>query len=261
MGIVVLKYQNNFADNLSQIAYAKILESSSGRKFYFENDTKSRLVFDKVMSNFNLDIDYISKSKVDTIAKKSYLFSRNLINNNKIKRELTRKRKSDTILNAPIFKIDDIKHLSDDIINQFKFLNEDFIVDYDILEEIKSTNSVGIFISEKDIKNDDIDYDYIHKSVFRINKYIKKPKFFIFSSSKQDITLNVDNINYKILSIKDWREEFYFLTECKNKIILNSPNSYSEGFWSAVLNQKDYGIYIYDKKIKAKSAPYNWIGI
>ena len=51
------------------------------------------------------------------------------------------------------FKIDDIPKITDELKTKFDFKNTDFIVNYDILEEITETNSIGLYISPKDKHN------------------------------------------------------------------------------------------------------------
>ncbi len=66
-GLILLKYQDSFADYMTSIAYAKIIEKTSSRKCYFENNTKERTKFEDKMSNFNLDFEFISASRVKEI--------------------------------------------------------------------------------------------------------------------------------------------------------------------------------------------------
>ena len=258
--IIVLKYQENFADNLSLCAYGKILENETQRKCFFENNSKKRENFENFMANFKMDYNYISTARIENITKKSYLLSRLYINDKQIHKEISKKRNSNSILNLKYFKIDDIKHLSNEITSGFKFNNTSFIQNFDILEEITNTQSIGLFINPKDLQNNEVDYNYITNATKRLNKYIKKPKLYIFSDLKVNNKIN-SYIDFKIYNLKDWREEFYFLKNCKHKIILNSTNSYSEGLWSAILNQKDYSINIYDKKLKVQNKYDNWIGV
>ena len=254
---MVLKYQNNFADNLSELAYAKILEANSEKQCYFENSITKRQNFEYKMSNFNMDYKYISTNQVKSIAEKSYLFSRKLVNPNKITKEFQNNNKYNKILDVNHFKIDDIDLITDNIKEQFNFKNTDFIVNFDILDEINSVNSIGVYINKNDLAY--LDYDYLYNAANRLNKYLRKPKLFIFTN-KINIDENNLNLKYKTLNLLDWREEFYFLTRCKNKIIIPTLNSYSENFWSAILN-KSTNLVAYDKNIKAKKFAQNWIGI
>ena len=246
--LLLIKYQDNFADNFTSYAYAKIISKKSNTKYFYENDPKSRKDFEKLMSDFNLKCDYISKNR----AKEIY---HDALKNDKIhiNRRFIRKKQ---FVNKPHFNFRDINLIGADILNDFKFSNSNFLISYDILEEINASNSIGLYINEKD----ELDLEYVNKALKRLNKYVKKPILFIFTQKKLDIH-NKLFLNPKIICIDDFREEFYLLKNCKHKIILNERYSYSEGFWAAILSQKDYYYNIYDKNIKTKNFKFNWIGV
>ena len=258
MGIVVLKYQDNFADNLSEIAYSKMIENNSKRQCFFENNSKKRTAFENIMSNFRMDYKYISTNQVKSIAEKSFIFSRKMVNPEKIEKEVKSKKGINKIVDINHFKIDDIPLITSSIKEQFLFKNLNFIANFDILDEIKSTNSVGLYINKKDIDN--LDLDYIYRAAERLNKYHRKPILYIFSNKKVKLDNAKMSMRYKFINILDWREEFYFLTKCSNKIILKDKYSYSEAFWSVILNENT-NLIAFDKKTKAKKAPFNWIGV
>ena len=250
--LVLVEYQENFADNLSSIAYAKILEEKTNAKCYLENDIKKRKIFENKMSNFNLEYEFISSTRVQNFSKLALDNNKFFLNTNKTKKI------NNKIISLKHFNIDDKDLISDNIKNMLKFNKCDFIVNYDILEDIVSTQSIGLYINKNDINT--INNEFIYNATKRLNKYIKKPKLYIFSDNSIKDKIN-SFIDYEILSINDWREEFYFLTACKHKIILNTKNSYSEGFWAAVLNEKEYCLNIYDKKIKTIKKRNNWIAM
>lgn len=252
--LILLNYQDNFADNLSTIAYGKILEKKRGIKCYFENLTSKRANFDDKMAAFNYECKFISSSRVEDIDKK------HVIDISKIKREIKSKKRKNGVLDVNRYKIDDISYISDDIRNMFDFNNLDFIKNHDILETINQSESIGLFINDSDISQ--VDYNYIYRATKTINKYVKKPKLFIFAHESVKSKIR-SMIEFKLYNFYDWREEFYFLASCKHKIILNAQNSYSEGFWSAILREKDYNLNIYDKKFDSTKAKTkrNWIGI
>ena len=259
-GLLVLKYHNNFADNFTSLAYGKILENISKRKCCFENSSKERTFFEDKMSDFNMDYDYISTSRVKEITDRAFNFNKVLVNEENIERELKKKKTTkNKIVDLKHFNIEDISYISDDIKEMFDFRNKDFIVHYDIYEDILQSNSIGLYISRTDYKN--VNSSFIKKAVTRLNKYIKKPKLFIFSSKEIENKLDID-INYEIFSLYDWREEFMFLKSCKHKILCNLADSYSESFWASVLGNKEYSITIYESKdVKNKILRENWIGI
>ena len=215
------------------------------------------------MSNFNMDFNFVSTSRVEEITKRAFNINNLYINEKKVKKELkSKKSKNNKILDLKYFDISDIPYLTDDVKSMFEFKNQDFIVNYDILEEIKSNNSIGLYINKKDTKENKPDKDYISRAVNRLNKYVKQPKLFIFADKALEESLSeAINIDYRIISLYDWREEFLFLKECRHKILYNAPGSYSEGFWASALSDKDYNINIYNKKIKAINKKNNWIAV
>ena len=129
-----------------------------------------------------------------------------------------------------------------------------------MLEEISTVNSIGVYVSPSDVISNGVDWEYISKSAYRLNKYIKKPVLYVFSTKDISNNINVD-IKTKFICLNDWKEEFYLLSACKHKILLDSPMSYSENFWSIVLNQKEYYLNAFNKKLKVKNKPLNWIRI
>lgn len=259
--MIILTYQDNFADNLSSYAYGKILEKKSGRKCFFENNTFQRLNFENMMSDFKLDIDYISSSRVEKITQKSYLMSRLFVDEKHIKKELGKTNKNKTnILNLKHFNIDDLPLITDDIKEKFLFTNIDFVKNHDILEKITSSQSIGLYISQNDFRNENIDFDFIYRATKRLNKYIKKPKMFVFTSAPIEDKIN-SCIDFEIVHLNNWKEEFYFLKCCKHKILLNAPASYSQNFWASILKQKAYSINIFDKRMNVAIKKDNWIAV
>ncbi len=255
--IIILEYQENFADNLSSIVYGKILEKNTNLQCFYENDTKKRLGFENFMSNFSMNYNYISTSRVKKLTESAFLKNKLYVNSKKIKKELNNKNLKNKIINLKYFSISDIELIPKEVINMIKFNKYDFLINHDILEDIKNCQSIGLYINENDI--DKINSDFIYEATKRLNKYIKQPKLYVFTKKKIQ---NINSfINYEIINLLDWREEFYFLTNCKHKIILNTKNSYSEGFWAAIISQKEYSINIYDKKLKSDKKLKNWIGV
>ena len=244
--LVVLKYQNNLADNLSAYAYAGILKKTQNVDYAYENSTKERIKFEKMMNNININYSYISKSRFDAISKNSrYIDYRDFNSNKKVK---------NSIINLPHFKIDDIDKIDTDILSDFKFKNTDFILNYDILDDIKNCNAIGLYISD----NDEIDKDYINRALIRLNKYIKRPILYVFC--KKDI--NIDSvIPFKHINLSCYDEELYFLISCKHIIIHCTKFSYSTGFWASVLSGYKYGYTTYDKKLHPSKHKQNWIAI
>lgn len=239
--LLLIKYQDNLADNLSAYAQAKIIAQDTQYKCCYENTSKLRDDFEKKMSCFNLECYYISKNRANDI-------------NSMAKDKISKYSSKNFYLNLKQFKIDNISKITTELLSEFNFKNTDFLFNYDLLEEIKSENSIGLYINN----SDKIQENYIKKATKRLNKYLKNPKLYIFSQNNIYQNLNID-IDYKCINLSNDKEEFYLLTCCKHKIIHNSPNSYSHGFWASILNQKEYNFVIFDKKLKVKNKKHNWI--
>jgi len=253
--LIILEYQNNFADNISQLAYKNIIENNSHSKCYFENITENRKTFENKMSYFSFDYDFISSAKVQNIVNNAHNLNKLYISRKEIRKN---KKIKNGILNLAHFQIEDRNFLSDDFINQIKFNSHDFVKSYDILENITTTSSIGLYINKNDVNS--INYTFIKNAVSRINKYVKKPILYIFCENNITKNLNL-NIDFKVISTIDWKEEFYLLKSCKHKIIPNLTNSYSQNYWAAILNEKEYLYVVYDKNLKQKVDKLNWIEI
>ena len=260
--ILILQYADNFADNLSTVAYGKILQDSTKVKCFFENNINKKLLFEEKMSCFNIDYSYISRSRINKITQKHKFFEKVFIKPKDIENCISKSTKLDSnkILNLSYFKIDDIVHVGNDIKQMFEFNNLDFVKNHDYLEKILTQQSIGLYINKKDIYNNTVNYKFIQNASKRLNKYIKRPVLYIFSTAKLKQEPKVD-IEYKILQLSDWREEFYFLTCCNHNIVLSSQDSYSEGLWGAILTKKPYSLTVYDKKIQTSIRIPNWIPV
>lgn len=239
--LLLVKYQDNFIDNLSAYASARIISDRNNLKYCYENSSKTRNKFEEMMSSFNLKCEYISQNRASEITKEAPRNKKMFF-------------KKSCYLNTKNFDTSYLDYLTQDILSDLKFKNEDFLVNYDLLEEIKEKNSIGLYIN----KNDKIDFEYILNSTKRLNKYLKQPILYIFSSDKKIKNLNLD-VEYKIINLSDFKEEFYLLLSCKHKIIYSAANSYSEGLWASILNQKEYNYVVLNKNIKNKHKKQNWI--
>ena len=244
--IIVLKYHNNFAENLSNYAYGKILEKNSNCCCVYENDPDKRNNFEFLMNDFNLECNYLSKTRTDELARKSGYMDYSEINSKRIKKS----RVADINLIMP----SEADKITDDIKCLFNFQNREFIVNHDILEDIFSHNSIGLYISKDDLP----DVKFINAAIKRLNKYIKQPKLYIFSEHIFEID---DSICARFLNLSDWREEFYFLQNCKHKIIHGINESYSVGFWASILSNKPFYYVVHSKKLRPSKKFINWIAI
>lgn len=249
--LIILEYQEDFCENFTSFAYGKILENRTNAKCFYENNPSKRNKFELKMKYFNIETNFISTNRVKSITKKALNYEKI----DKIKNKI-----QNCLIDLKHFRIRDLNLITDEIKEKFNFSNNNFIISYDILEDIESTQSVGLYISEEDLLNNKIDFEYIYNATKRINKYIKKPKLFIFAPSKIKTMIKSD-IDYKIVNYLNWSEEFYLLKQCKHKIIPNYGKSYTKTFWASVLNSKYYSINTYSKKEYNKNINKNWISI
>lgn len=252
---LVLNYQKNFEDNLANYAYGEILAKKYDLEFFYENNTPKREFFENQMKNISLDYNYISSSRAQEASKKAYRtnFKNNVSHINSIK-------KNYSFIDLAYFSLDDINYINPELIEKFKFKNLNFIKNHDILDEIKSSNSIGLYISKKDIENNLVDYDFLNNALKRLNKYVKKPVLYVFTDSFEDVKFSF-SVEVKTIRLKNKTEEFYFLSTCKHKIINNSINSYSRNLWAGLVNSKQYSIFIYKKDKKSKFKRENWLPV
>ena len=246
---LVLDYSDTIMDNFSTLAYAKIIQNLNNIEYFYENDTNKRNMIENYMSDFDIDLNFISSKKVSDIVGKTYFLNKIFLKN----KRLFNKCVFHNILFKNKFDISDIHLITEDIKAMFRFKDLSFIKNFDILDDILSTNSIGIFISSKDEFNNQ-DAFYLKKSVKRLNKFVKNPKLFIFSDSN---SINISTfINYQIVKISNWKEIYYFLSNCKHHVIFNKKNSYSMNFWGSVVLNKEYSYCVCkrNKYLKNKSA-------
>lgn len=240
---VILDYQENFTDNFSTIAYAKILENIENVKCFYKNADCDRGDFEKKLQNFSVDFDFVSSKKASDIVSTSYFLNRLFLKNKK----LFDKCVKNNVISKKNFDVDDEIFLDDTILSNFKFKNTDFIKNFDILDNILTQNSIGLYISNKDKLNSK-DYKFIQNSIERLNKYIKNPKLFIFTAN-ENFKLETF-VDYFVINLFSWKEEYYFLSRCKHHIVLNKSNSFSLNFWASVVHNREYSYRVLDKNTK-----------
>lgn len=237
--LVLIEYQDNFANNLTNYAYSKILEEKFSLNCCYSNDFSKRKIFEDKMDCFNFECKFISPVRFQDMAKKAF-------ENNKI---YLNKPQKNIVINSKKFDLKDIDLLNSKILDEMDFKNTNFVKNYDILEEIKTQNSIGL------VFENGINTNFIEKAIKRLNKYIKKPKLYIFKNNNIKLNFETD-IEYKCLNIEDYREKFYLLKSTKHKIITTQ-----ESVWAAILSHKDYNFIAYDKKLYPKFKKENWLAI
>ncbi len=240
---IILKYQNNYIDNLINSLFGLVLENLSNKQCVYENLSDKREILEDFLLNFDLKFDYLSTFHIDSLKKKC-----GIINNEKKLIKNLNKKKFDNkniFLDIKTFNLENFPFLINDIKKIFTYKNLDFIINFDILENITKTNSIGIYINEKDYS--EVDFDFIDRALIRLNKYIKQPRIFIFCDSglKKDLKLS---FNYSIVNTNTEKEEFYFLSKCKYKIIPDLKNSKNKSLLATFLGKKSSSIDIIQRK-------------
>ena len=161
---LVLNYQQNFEENLTNYAYGDILAKKYNLECVYENITSKREAFEKEMKNISLDYSYISTSRAKEASKKAYIenFKNNTSHINSIK-------KNHSYIDLAHFALEDINYINPALIKKFKFKNLNFVKNYDILDEILTTSSIVLYISKNDIEKNLVDYEFLNKAFERLN--------------------------------------------------------------------------------------------
>ncbi len=155
--------------------------------------------------------------------------------------------------------------------DDFTFKNLDFLKNKNLLESIKSTESVSIHIRRGDyVQNtktkaiyDILTLDYYKNALTTIKNSVQKPVFYIFSDDPEWVkeNLKLDDCFYS--TGENHFEDFYLMQNCKHNIIANSSFSW----WAAWLNNNPKKIVIAPNRWFSESSglsysdivPENWI--
>ena len=169
----------------------------------------------------------------------------------------------------------------DDLLNEFTF-NKKITCNKNFLEMINSSNSVSIairrdryseFISDdldeqkikKTLKFENLQYDYIKRSINFLKNKIDQPKFFIFSDNFKNLDKifpkNNDLVFINTHILNQTIEDFYLMSQCKHYIV--APTSFH--WWAAWLNQNPNKICLRPKDINPSNNidfwPDSWLSI
>jgi len=144
----------------------------------------------------------------------------------------------------------------------------------DLLNEIKSTNSVMLNVRRTDFVNSSfhgtMDVDYYNNAISIINEKVENPKYFIFSDDIEWCKENLSNIDNSFIVDHSYKgdrfgEYLELMKNCKHFII---PNS-SFAWWSAYLCENENKIVIAPERwllnqnldVDVVSEKLNWIKI
>ena len=121
----------------------------------------------------------------------------------------------------------------------------------ELMDEIKSCNSVGIHIRKGNDYCSRIWYqntcspDYYKKAIKEISKHIESPKFYVFTDNPKWVKDNLSDIDYTLVQNNPtvgWGSHFdmQLMSYCHHNIISNSTYSW----WGAYLNQNEDKIVV-----------------
>jgi hypothetical protein len=141
---------------------------------------------------------------------------------------------------------------------EFSFNTDELPQQLPLLDQIRSSNSVGVhfrrgdYISSKIINNHhgECSLSYYKKAIALLNEHFTDLKFFAFSDDTAWVKQNLSNNNLHIVEqhslhdYPDWADMF-LMSQCRHNIIANSTFSW----WAAWLNSNPQKMII---------APKNW---
>ena len=165
-----------------------------------------------------------------------------------------------------------LKYFSKDIHKKLIFKKPSDKKNLEILDIIKSTNSISVHIRRGDYLNNISVYgnictsEYYNKAINLISQKVKDPEFFFFSD---DINWVKENLEVNKSHYIDWNHgdnsyiDMYLMTQCKHIIIANSTFSW----WGAYLNNNDNKVVVcphkwFNEEInEINLIPVDWIKI
>lgn len=144
-------------------------------------------------------------------------------------------------------------NIRDKILHEFTLLAPLDKPNEDLLNRIKSTNSIAVHIRRGDYLNPKVplillDKNYYKKAMDYLAEHVKNPHFYIFSNDYDWVRENiVSNYTQTIVDINDENHGYFdleLMRNCKHNIIANSSFSW----WGAWLNQNPNKIVIAPKQ-------------
>lgn len=165
-------------------------------------------------------------------------------------------------------------HIRDDILELFEFKNLDFIENADIIQKIRSTNSVSVNLRLGDYINNE-EYkkiyflctkEYYKNALKYICAQVENPMFFVFSDEIEKTHEYLpEKYAYTFVKSANWQEDMYFMKNCKHNIVANSSFSW----WAAWLNNSPQKIVVSPSRWLTKDSgicdkdmiPASWVKI
>ena len=155
------------------------------------------------------------------------------------------------------------------LLKEFTLKKELDVVNLEILDRIKFSNSVSIHIRRGDYVTNDVNsvtpLSYYDDAIKFIIKHVKNPNFFIFSDDIEWVkaNLNTKSLNTEYIGNNNGSPEcdIELMKNCKNNIIANSTFSW----WAAWLNNNNDKIviapkiWVHNRAISHDLIPPNWM--
>ena len=232
--IVLISPNESLIGFLNSYLIKEIIEKNSNSKCFLINDPSFRKNLEDKLKFFDIDFNYISIKKFNDFK------NENMFKIKKFKKTLNlgkilRIKNKNLYLEEPYIDFKDRKYLTKELTKKLNFIELSFVKNYDILENINNSTSIGLYINLIDLENNLINKDFILNATKRLNKYLKQPKLYIFSKNinAEEIKSEID---FEILKLDNEYEEFYFYQKCKNKIILNAKNSSNFSIFNSLIS-------------------------
>ncbi len=162
----------------------------------------------------------------------------------------------------------------DEIRSMYTFKNFDFVKNNELLNEIKSTNSISVHVRLCDYVNNPeyakiffvCKQKYYKNAIEYMKKHVENPRFYVFSddiNGAKEFLPESENLIY--CNTENWQEDLYYAQSTKHNIIANS----SFAWWAAYLNSNENKIVIapkhwYTREAKRKYKdiiPASWVKI
>ena len=275
MSNYVIQTIGGMGNQLFQYAFAYSLAKRNNGEFFLDlTGFKDYKLRNFELNNFNLEYkpapdELIDKLKVKKLFNKTFIKEKNSKYNKNFL-----KIKKDAYFRGFWQTERYFKEYESDIKELFKFKNLDFIQNHELLNEIKSSNSISINVRLGDYVNDPTTaaifhvctQKYYRNAIEYIKQNVENPRFFVYSDDLEGAKNYLpQDVEYTFCNGASWQEDFYFMQNAKHAII---PNS-SFAWWAAYLNPNPNKIILAPKNWFAKGAkqdytnivPQNWIKI
>lgn len=251
----IIKFKGGLGNQMFQYAYGKAIEHYTGETVLFDNfwfeickSFKNCTAREYEMDKFAAKINYSTREQSE-ICSANIKYDKSRKNYNKNLMYL-----NENVMYEGYFQGEElIKEIRQDLIEDFRLKEELDEANKQILEQIKSTNSVSLHVRRGDyLKYEEAhglcSLEYYKKAIEYIIKKFPDVHFFMFSD---DIDWVVENLKisypYTIVDINKDKSAVFdleLMKNCKHNILANSSFSW----WGAWLNENSDKIVIAPKK-------------